>query len=457
MKFKNFIKDKFLSKICILLVALILIIVFLNPFSIFDSFSKNLIYVVIFLFLMSFLSLFFNRTLDIYLTIILVTTLIFIYAAEFYLVYKSFNYIKKYENISNKKGNSDIIFDNRSKFKIYRDLKKENPNIAIAVPPLSYLFSGNVNKKLNFFPLSGISNSQTIHCNESGYYSIYQSDRYGFNNPDNEWDKKKIDLVLLGDSFVHGACVNRPNDVASNLRDNFNLNVINLGYSSNGPLIEYATLKEYFNLNFENIVWVFFEGNDILDFQFERKNLMLNRYLEDSDFNQNLKNKQNKIDILNKEVIKNEIKFYLKKFIKLGNLRELFQNPNFKKIDNTANIINSKNDNHIDDFVEIILKAREFSKKNNLNFYFVYLPATTRILWDGDTNRILDGNYDNNIYLKVKSKLENNGINFIDLKTAMYEGNDRLLEYFPLRQINHFNEKGYDRMAKEIYKFIYEK
>ena len=39
----------------------------------------------------------------------------------------------------------------------------------------------------------------------------------GFNNPDNEWDKKQIDFyVLVGDSFkgYHGACVNRPYDIA---------------------------------------------------------------------------------------------------------------------------------------------------------------------------------------------------------------------------------------------------
>ena len=43
-------------------------------------------------------------------------------------------------------------------------------------------------------PLSGVSNRKTILCNENGYYAIYQSDRYGFNNPDQEWDKQKIEF-----------------------------------------------------------------------------------------------------------------------------------------------------------------------------------------------------------------------------------------------------------------------
>tara|TARA_B100001057_G_scaffold483694_1_gene560807 strand:- start:2091 stop:3440 length:1350 start_codon:yes stop_codon:yes gene_type:complete len=449
MELKNFFKNKFFSKICFFSATIILIIAIINPLNIFSNFPKNLIYLVICLYVISFLSLFINRNLDIYLTIISASFLTSIYLAEFYLAYTNFNYVQKYENILNKKENSGISFDNRSKYKIYNDLMKENPNIVIAVPPLSYLFSGNISRNISLFPLSGISNSQTIHCNESGFYSIYKSDRYGFNNPDNQWNKKKIDLILLGDSFTHGACVNRPNDIASNLRNNYNLNVLNLGYSANGPLIEYATLKEYFRVGFENIVWIFFEGNDISDFKFEKTNSILNNYLEDNNFEQDLKNKQSKIDILNKEIILNEKKFYFKKFIKLGNLRDLVKNSNNQIIDKKINHKSVINDNDVIDFIEIILKTREFCEKNNLNYYFVYLP---------DTKRILDNKYENNTYKQIKSKLKNNGVNFIDLKNTIYDDNDYILEYFPFGQIKyHFNEKGYARIAKEIYKFIYEK
>ena len=127
---------------------------------------------------------------------------------------------------------------------IYQDLKKINNKIAVAVAPENYL---NLSKPI--FLLSGISNSETIYCNENGYYSIYQSDRYGFNNPDENWDKKEIEYRLVGDSFVHGAWVNRPNDMASVLETLSNKSTLNLGYSGNGPLIEYATLREYLILS----------------------------------------------------------------------------------------------------------------------------------------------------------------------------------------------------------------
>ena len=73
-------------------------------------------------------------------------------------------------------------------------------------------------KELKLFPLSGKSNSLTIFCNENGYFSIFDSDRYGFNNPDQEWNSNEIEYLIIGDSFAQGACVNRPYDIGSQLR-----------------------------------------------------------------------------------------------------------------------------------------------------------------------------------------------------------------------------------------------
>ena len=147
-------------------------------------------------------------------------------------------------------------WDERTKFEIYKDLKKENVEIVVTTPPNHFL-----NKKydeiLDMLPLGGVSNTKTIYCNENGYYSIYQSDRYGFNNPDTEWDKKKIEYLLIGDSFVHGACVNRPNDISSVLRTKYNKSTLNLGYGGNDSLIQYATLREYLNSNVKKVIWVF--------------------------------------------------------------------------------------------------------------------------------------------------------------------------------------------------------
>ena len=168
------------------------------------------------------------------------------------------------------------------------------------------------------FTAAGLANSLTINCNENGYYSIYQSDRFGFNNPDKEWDNKEVEFVIVGDSYAQGSCVDYPNDLASQFREITNSNTINLGYGGNGPLIEYMTLREYTkNIQLKNIVWVFYEGNDLFDLKTELENNILLKYLTDDQFTQNLSQKQNEIDfeikkIISKRKLKKKI---LKKFL----------------------------------------------------------------------------------------------------------------------------------------------
>ena len=193
--------------------------------------------------------------------------------------------------------------------------------------------------KKRIFPLSGISNSKTINCNENGYFSVHKSDRYGFNNPDSEWDEENIEYLLVGDSFAYGACVNPPDDISNVLRILSNRKILNIAYGGNGPLIEYASLKEFLNEKVKKVLWVYYEGNDQSDLKRELKNDVLRKYLNDNTFSQELKNKQNKVDILTKDkmdasiedIFKYEINskknknlsFAIIKFIKLYNLRSM--------------------------------------------------------------------------------------------------------------------------------------
>ena len=45
-----------------------------------------------------------------------------------------------------------------------------------------------------------------MFCQEKRW-SIYKSDRFGFRNYDEIWDKQNIDYLFIGDSFTQGACV----------------------------------------------------------------------------------------------------------------------------------------------------------------------------------------------------------------------------------------------------------
>ena len=71
---------------------------------------------------------------------------------------------------------------------------------------------------------------------------------------------------------------------------------INLGYVGNGPLVQLATLKEYIPDDVENIVWFYYEENDLIDLEREINNPILLKYLNNDKFSQNLKENQDKIN-----------------------------------------------------------------------------------------------------------------------------------------------------------------
>ena len=179
-------------------------------------------------------------------------------------------------------------------FDVYQDLKEKNPNYTLTFSPKAYLrkeMSGGAITGEALFTLGGISNSLTIHCKENGYFSIFNSDRYGFNNPDEEWDKKEIDFFLVGDSFVFGSCVNRPNDIGSVLRnlEQDKKTVLNLSYDGHGPLMQLASIIEYSKkLKIKNIFWFYYEGNDLKDLSLELKSKAFSKYYNNLKFTQNL-------------------------------------------------------------------------------------------------------------------------------------------------------------------------
>ena len=198
-----------------------------------------------------------SASLKLYIIIALISIIFSLYLSEAYFTLNSFHNKPQSVSLDKSKVYKKITgkeYDERSKLEIYSDLKRNNSKISVVVPPFYF-----INKKTATLPLSNQSNNIIINCNENGYYSINKTDRYGFNNPNEEWDKEEIEYVLIGDSFVYGDCVNRPHDISSVLRILSNKPVLNLGQKGNGPLLEYATLKEYVQKNVKNIIWVFYE------------------------------------------------------------------------------------------------------------------------------------------------------------------------------------------------------
>ena len=180
--------------------------------------------------------------------LILLSILVVLYLLEFFLILIDF------KDWKTRRAESILGTDN--KFEILRELEVKNNRITVNYSPPSE----ETNKQLKLHPLSGVSNSITIDCNENGYVSTFVSDRFGFNNKNNKnWDLKNIDILLVGDSFANGACVNYKDTINGNFEKiKKNLKILNISKGGNGPLSEYASLREYLPfVNPKKIIWFY--------------------------------------------------------------------------------------------------------------------------------------------------------------------------------------------------------
>ena len=353
------------------------------------------------------------------LLIILISCLLSLYLFELYLTVKS---------------------DTTSKILYYQD-KKKVENVVLWIP----------SKKINNVQtLGSVSNSLTILCNENGYMSTYLSDRFGFNNPDKVWDEKTFDYALIGDSFVQGACVDRPYDIASIIREKYNKSVLNLGVGSIGGYQKLAIVKEYLPKKVKNVIWFYYEGNDLNDL-ISSKNI-LNEYLINDNFTQNLKLKQKYLDKLlidhfqkklnDLKTIKRDfdIKNFVIQFLKLYKSRVLLfgdQNtfPQPEYYDYSRELVI---------FKKIIKKAYIASQKINAKFYFVYLPEFSRY----------KKNYKNDNFDNIKKIINELEIPLIDIHSLLFKKQKNPLIFFPNQNYGHYNEIGYREIARTVFKYV---
>ena len=370
------------------------------------------------------------------------------YSLEFYLYFDNVNpdtkkYLKK--KISN--------YDNRTLFQVLDDYDKDKTIVPFLSPDN---FISDRENKDNLFALSGISNTTTLHCNELGYYSVYQSDMYGFNNPNKLWKDKKDKIILLGDSFVHGSCVNYEDTIAGNLNNlQKNYSVLNLGYSGNGPLRSLATLVEYFEkTNAKHIFWFYYEENELTDNIYgELRHPLLRQYLNSGPhpiitekYSQNLINKQYLID--------QKLNFFLKEFI--DNLKKHSKKrvPSQYQQKKKRDIIFFKHlreaighvlmlrvpEKNIEIFSTILDRSQEVLLSKNSKLYFVYLPSQFRYVKNHLNNQHLYN------YKKIKQIVQEKNIELIDYRYILNK-EENPLDYWGG---GHLNERGYKLLAEYI-------
>ncbi len=364
----------------------------------------------------------------------------------------------------------NIEVDTRSKLEFQKDQKKLGNEVSLLLTPYrmiqsegikNYSFNDESDQLERLYPLSGLSKILTVGGSETGEFLVYKSDRYGFHNPDKEWDNE-VKIVVIGDSNVHSSSSKWEKGWAGNIKRLTNKSTLGLGIGNNGPLLELATLKEYAEeLKPEIVLWVYCEDNDLMELVEEVKSKILLKYLN-KNFTQNLMNKQKLIEKNYKIFVNNQIKerkiinhneaFSYDKntqnnfltFIKLTEIRNLL----FGKLINYLKETNPEK--NLNNFENVISKAKKITDEFGGEFYFIYLPATTRYI-NSYNSRLKKNDYYREEVLEI---INNLNIDMIDLWDLYFKDLDDPLSSLYFRMHSHYNEDTVKILTKKIVQII---
>ena len=93
---------------------------------------------------------------------------------------------------------------------------------------------------------------------------------------------------------------------------------------ANGFFLNYATFKEFASVGNSNKIFWFVNDMDYMNFKAEFSNQVLNKYLNNPNFTQNLKQKTNETDIIINDLFKKRYnKLPFQKFLKLQRIELL--------------------------------------------------------------------------------------------------------------------------------------
>jgi hypothetical protein len=410
------------------------------------------------------------------LSLLFIATGVTTYIFETYI---EFSAVKQDQSIVGKRDNY-LLSDNRTRAEVVSDLRKDGieayPNVTPTWGLLDKLTKeGLPTEEGKILPLGGISHRTMVGGNEAGYWMTYVSDRYGFRNPNDVYDATPIDVVIVGDSHTEGWAIRSDETISAVLRMSA-LNVINLGKSGNGPLLEYATLREYAqNIKPRIVLWQYFL-NDHGDLSVELQSKLLGQYLFDDEFSQDLISRQDEIDSALILYIENEIDEKIKQLVGIKQLREeknrmsdsqeetvhreefsfkplirILKLRNLRRIGNLVPepITNSELELTTDptkqielkpEFKQTLEKANQLVSSWNGRLYFVYLPHTG-IARDAEHPL-------RELVLGVATELD---IPIIDIQNEVFASHPDPLSLFPFGDTDlHYNGNGYHFVAESI-------
>ena len=292
---------------------------------------------------------------------------------------------------------------------------------------------------------------------EHGNFPNYIVDKYGFRNPESYLDKKYINTVIIGDSFLMAG--EYEDSISRQIEKIINKKVATLAQGSYGVLYYYAMYKEYLiDKNVSNLLIFYFEPNDLQNLNDELNINILKQYLYDDKFKQNLIGKIDEIKNLYNEneryqFIQNKglsRERYDKKIIERMDFLKFFTIEQFLKLWKTRNFLYGKySKKPINEFTEIMRKFKFYTDKNDTNLIFVYVPSINRYA----NNKILLNNNSKkrSEILKILEKLD---IFTIDLHHEVYLKYSDPTVLFPYSAYGHNNKLANTIIAKYLSDFL---
>jgi len=353
--------------------------------------------------------------------------------------------------------NKNQLFQKTRLYYLNKEIKKNSSKIYLNFG--SYKLLDKVN--LNNLPLSGYNQAKILLClDEYNKPIYYNSDKNGFNN---EIYQEQNDILLIGDSYVQGMCVKNSQNFNGQFKK-FNFNTTSLGVAGNGPLLEYATFKEFKSqYKFKKLILFITPDNDFYDLSNEINNKILINYLLNKNFLQDLSNKDKKNEkknILN-EYFNNKTKRFANDFLSIYhfNLKEignLIENFFSKKIKEDYFYLQNEKVDEV--FFEIIKHFNDYLTYQNIDFYIVFNSVTPNILYPSNLEsrkykRLLDIKVS-----KIKELLDENQIKYLDYTQFLLKNYNKNNINFVFKKINnrwdHYTEKGYYTLTSNIVKLI---
>lgn len=355
-------------------------------------------------------------------------------------------------------------FDRRDKLQVIKDLARQGVSAYPAVVPqntLQWNPGSNGHRALlingiETLPLGGLSNVMTVFCNESGEYITYKSDEHGFHNPPGLWKNQQLEIVAVGDSFTHGACVPSEDNFVGVIRAH-HPGTLNLGMDSNGPLLMLASLKEYApRFRPKIVLWFYYEGNDLKDMENELRSPLLRRYLTGA-WSQSLLDGQGEIDLALMEYIEKarqnlSPRVGFEETIKLHYVRQSlalwyagYKQDDAAKIRSTRTYFSSEvTEEEVKKFQDVLVEAASTVRGWGGQLYFIYLPEYARYGQPEFANKNRDR------VLRLVSDLQ---LPLIDLHQVFAMLPDPVGQ-FPFRRWNHYNTEGHRLVGKEVLRVL---